>query len=1146
MKLNLSAFFVLLVLLPLRFIGQMTPLYRDADSSTRLLSMQFLGESDAYVVFDKWVGYSLDSGRQFQRWEFTTANVQTGAFSADFSQSFKANGVTALNSRNVFVYGQLGGIPTILLTSDSGKNFQLVHFNRDIDSPNDAGVQNMLFIQNGNRGIAVEHDRILLSTDKGVSWQPVFIDYNANLEKIDFVDDNLVNVYSSMKILRTTNGGSTWSDFNIPGAAMSSLDFITPTKGWVVNGPYLYRTVDGENWELLNPDSYVFAATGPIHFYSDNIGIMCGPEFSTLKTTSGGLYWEPLIRQDTFRSGYKRHQQLFFERISKSLFVGGDHGSIERLRNQGDAPLPVARFRVDTSFYASQKLIYLTNFSNPAHQFRWLHQGKLISEEYEGTVLSSDRLKPDTLQLVAISGASRDTMTIILPAVTGTPPCSAAFNIIGDTSSVTINAQDNRPGMKHYWSLGDGSYNESFTYFNHQYKKIGRYTVEHILFNPETNCSDTVSKIYEVIRLSNFVKGSIQVHEEGLKINERKFQLNPDTLIEKTPSFSTLWNFGDGHTSTDTVPLHQFVTPGTYEVCVEVKNLNTWRLSSFCTTVTIPPNPDSCSAKFTSYAKNTDPSVIVPERLLQFKSAEQPNGQLIQHTWKANGRDTMYTGTDGVWQVNFFQEGLEPAFRGKEGDQCATDSIASIHVDSLVRTVTHFVYDPVTGCRDSFSLVVPVPVRKKISFMKLEGQLVPGGVRMHAIDNRDSLGWPHYSVWGIESATDRLFTGQYTEGYQTIQHVFSKTGIYRVSVAENSCSDNYREVYYTNHLVKQVGCPTYEPFIVYDKPSANEPLLITFRADGADWFSAYPTNSIRWYFGDGDSSSLVSPQHHFKEGGTYTVEVVFKTEAGCQVTKSIELDLPPVCTNKAGFEIRKDSSNAARFFFNNTSSGNDSLLFQWQFGGGDFSSVENPVHTYTSSGVYTVQLRISNPDGSCPAVYEKQVQVNLPPVCDLKASFTTIVDGNSVLFRLDTISTISNNRIHWSFGDGDTSNVFVPLHRYDTSGSYLVCVTIQNDAGCTVQFCDSVNINYAGLNMILGYPNPVQGQLIVRYFSEKQESLVLELLNESGLVLQRSNLQALPGANSFLMDLSRYKNGIYILRTTSASGIRQAFRVVKL
>lgn len=164
----------------------------------------------------------------------------------------------------------------------------------------------------------------------------------------------------------------------------------------------------------------------------------------------------------------------------------------------------------------------------------------------------------------------------------------------------------------------------------------------------------------------------------------------------------------------------------------------------------------------------------------------------------------------------------------------------------------------------------------------------------------------------------------------------------------------------------------------------------------------------------------------------------------------------------------------------------------------------------------------------------------------MKASFTYLIDGNSVLFSIDTASTIFGNRIHWSFGDGDTSNHVHPLHRYDTSGTYRVCLTLQKDAGCFVQFCDSVKISYAGLSMIQGFPNPVQGQLFVRYFSEKQEGVVLELLNESGLIMQSSRIQALPGANSFVLDLSKYKNGIYIVRTISASGVRQAYRIVKL
>ncbi len=50
----------------------------------------------------------------------------------------------------------------------------------------------------------------------------------------------------------------------------------------------------------------------------------------------------------------------------------------------------------------------------------------------------------------------------------------------------------------------------------------------------------------------------------------------------------------------------------------------------------------------------------------------------------------------------------------------------------------------------------------------------------------------------------------------------------------------------------------------------------------------------------------------------------------------------------------------------------------------------------------------------------------------------------------------------WDFGDGTTSTEQNPLHAFPQQGTYLVCLTIENDStGCIDTFCDSV---WAGNN----------------------------------------------------------------------------------
>jgi PKD repeat protein len=46
----------------------------------------------------------------------------------------------------------------------------------------------------------------------------------------------------------------------------------------------------------------------------------------------------------------------------------------------------------------------------------------------------------------------------------------------------------------------------------------------------------------------------------------------------------------------------------------------------------------------------------------------------------------------------------------------------------------------------------------------------------------------------------------------------------------------------------------------------------------------------------------------------------------------------------------------------------------------------------------------------------------------------------------------------WDFGDGTTSAIFHPVHEYSAFGTYVVCLTISDGAGCSDTYCDTVKV----------------------------------------------------------------------------------------
>ena len=71
----------------------------------------------------------------------------------------------------------------------------------------------------------------------------------------------------------------------------------------------------------------------------------------------------------------------------------------------------------------------------------------------------------------------------------------------------------------------------------------------------------------------------------------------------------------------------------------------------------------------------------------------------------------------------------------------------------------------------------------------------------------------------------------------------------------------------------------------------------------------------------------------------------------------MEFDLPFVL---ADFETPPIGCEPQTHQFNNTSVHNNTSIFNWDFGDGSFSNLENPSHTFQQAGTYDVELIISD------------------------------------------------------------------------------------------------------------------------------------------------------------------------------------------
>ena len=134
-----------------------------------------------------------------------------------------------------------------------------------------------------------------------------------------------------------------------------------------------------------------------------------------------------------------------------------------------------------------------------------------------------------------------------------------------------------------------------------------------------------------------------------------------------------------------------------------------------------------------------------------------------------------------------------------------------------------------------------------------------------------------------------------------------------------------------------------------------------------------------------------------------------------------------------------------------TDSSQNATGWDWNFGDGNTSTDKNPTHTYSRAGKYTVNLSVSNENGTNSKTLEIIVQKaqnenKVYPVANFNANPTSGYAPLSVLFTDLSQNAASRS---WDFNnDGivDTSDAS-PVYVYTAPGTYTVNLKVSNGNG---------------------------------------------------------------------------------------------------
>ena len=278
------------------------------------------------------------------------------------------------------------------------------------------------------------------------------------------------------------------------------------------------------------------------------------------------------------------------------------------------------------------------------------------------------------------------------------------------------------------------------------------------------------------------------------------------------------------------------------------------------------------------------------------------------------------------------------------------------------------------------------------------------------------------------------------------EHTYINPGLYTVTLTATNRfgSGTEQKVQYINVTTPAApvadfsGSPTSGP----------APLTVAFTDN-----STGNITSRSWNFGDSGNSSLVDPSHTYTTAGTYTVNLTVTGPGGSDTeSKTDYITVTPPVPPVAAFSGSPTSGYRPLFVQFTDQSTNNPTSWEWEYrmGSGSWTifsdDAQNPSHTFTTVGQYSIRLTATNEAGSDTATASNYITVTEPPI---QAGFTANPTAGFVpLFvQFTDASTGTITTRSWNFGDGGTSSAVNPSHTYTETGTYTVSLTVTGPAG---------------------------------------------------------------------------------------------------
>jgi PKD repeat protein len=253
-------------------------------------------------------------------------------------------------------------------------------------------------------------------------------------------------------------------------------------------------------------------------------------------------------------------------------------------------------------------------------------------------------------------------------------------------------------------------------------------------------------------------------------------------------------------------------------------------------------------------------------------------------------------------------------------------------------------------------------------------------------------------------------------------------------------------------------------------PSATIGNSAVFQATVVDATGADATADVvsyLWNFGDGSTATGRTANHTFDDPGSFGVSLTITDTLGRsnRTTRTVTVGQGQVPT--ASFLASPTAPNVGQTVnFNASGSsaepGHQIADYSWNFGDGSTGSGQLTTHAYSQAGSYTVTLKVTDDVGRVSAVATQTIAAGTGgPTASFTTSPSSPITNQTINFNASQSRAVPGRTIvsyAWDFGDGTTGSGVQTTHAFTAVGTYVVTLTITDNAGQTAFANQSISV----------------------------------------------------------------------------------------